>query len=170
MLAPVIKFGAAMLGRARNTGRSVEDSSVAEYLRSLRYDPPRVSLWSMLKTAVIAIPLLLLALWIGKWWFRESILKEFRAESARQEQIQLAKDRATIRQLEAQIETERENSAKLLEVQAAEFADATMRLQAIQAALRTAGKCGWDDATMAIIQGRPTPKPKILRVNKDPRK
>lgn len=161
-IASTLKIGGALAARGRRRARAAADdlerSVMADRLSRLRYDPPQFNLWQALKTAVIVIPLLLVALWIGKWWFKKSILREFAAEQARLEQVQLAKDAKQVAQLEAQLAQERQASAEIMSTQLAEIDAFDARVKELQATLTASGKCGWDAAVVDMINGRAPPK------------
>lgn len=154
-IAPTFRWLASRLARNRQEAKAaldgIETSALAESLSRLRYDPPTFNLWQMLKTAVIGVPLLLLALWIGKWWLRESILREFRAEAIKKEQVQLAKDRAAAEKLQAEIDDVRQENQLVIAVHAEELAESSKRIAALQANLK---QCGWAPGTAALVNGQ----------------
>ena len=102
--------------------------------------------------------MLLIALWIGKWWLRESIIEQFRVEQFRLEQVQLAKDRAVNARHEAELASVRSLAAKDLDAQREELAEISGRLAQAQELLKAKGQSGWDQTTVDIINGvRPAP-------------
>lgn len=164
-MTPILTFGAAMLARAKAARRTAEESALADRLSQLRYDPPMFNLWQLLKTAAIAVPLLLLALWIGKWWLRESIIAEFRAEAAKQQEAALKKDRAENAWLKSEIDRIRSEAADLFVDNQQELSLAVEQIRDYQDRLKAAGTCGWSTDTVRIINGaqpatKPAAKPK----------
>ena len=167
-MIPIFKFAAAMMARTRAAGAAAEESALADRLRRLRYDPPTFSLWQLLKTAVVAIPLLLVALWFGEWWLRESIIAEFRVEAAKQQELALKKDRAENAWLRSEIDRIRSEAADLFVDNQQELALAVEQIRDYQNRLKEAGTCGWSTDTVRIINGvQPAAKP-ALKLKRKP--
>lgn len=169
-MIPMLKFAAAMLARTPAAGAAAEESALADRLSRLRYDPPtfKVNLWQLLKTAVVAIPLLLVALWFGNWWLRESIIAEFRVEAAKQQELALKKDRAENAWLRSEIDRIRSEAADLFVDNQQELALAVEQIRDYQNRLKEAGTCGWSTDTVRIINGvQPAAKP-ALKLKRKP--
>lgn len=161
-MIPIFKFAAAMMARTRAASAAAEESALADRLSRLRYDPPTFNLWQLLKTAVVAIPLLLVALWFGKWWLRESIIAEFRVEAAKQQELALKKDRAENAWLRSEIDRIRSEAADLFVDNQQELALAVEQIRDYQNRLKEAGTCGWSTDTVRIINGvQPAAKPAL---------
>ena len=164
-MIPLFKFAAAMMAKTRAAGAAAEESAIADRLSRLRYDPPTFNLWQLLKTAAVAIPVLLIALWIGKWWLRESVIAEFRVEAAKQQEAALKKDRAENAWLKSEIDRIRSEAADLFVDNQQELALAVEQIRDYQDRLKAAGTCGWSVDTVRIINGaqpvaKPAAKPK----------
>ena len=158
IIPPILKLAGGLWARGKVTAAQAEESALAERLSRLRYDPPTINLWQALKTGLVVIPLLFIALWFGKWWLRESIIEKFRVEQVRLEQVQLAKDRAINARHEAELATVRGQAATDMELQREELAEIAGRLAQAQDLLKAKGLSGWDQTTVDIINGvRPAP-------------
>lgn len=149
--------------RSQQTYEAAEQSAFAERLSRLRYDPPSFNLWQILKTAVVAIPLLIVMLWIGKWWLRESIIAEFRIEQQKIQAATRARDLAEIRRLESDLSGARDTNVEMLKSHMEELDFMKLELTGAQREAAKAGKCGWTPETAKLINDG-KPKPAALKI------
>ena len=164
IIANVIIGGILIALTALRTAASVVNALGKATFGGVTYQPPACSLWTVIKILGVGIPLVIVAVWAGQWWFRESILKEFRHKQEIAQRVQLERDRIFNQQHDAELAAVRETYEAILDQDHKQDEINLTKIQSLQASLDKAG--GWTPEVVNIIDGRAAPKVRAVVATK----